>query len=180
MMNQDLTIPYTANDQLEAIELPYEGQKVSMVVVLPKGDFKTFESGFDGKALLSTLTSLGAGTEVRVALPKFELTGESIRLAKPLRALGMVTPFTDEKADFSGIVSPAVEHLHIDDVIHKAFVRVDEKGTEAAAATAVILAGRTSIPVEQKVFRADRPFLAFIRDIPTNQVVFAGRIVAPR
>jgi serpin B len=181
LMHQELSVPYLATDALEAIELPYEGRKVSMVVVLPKGDFKTFEKSFDGAALLSTMAGLKAQGDVRVALPKFELAGEAIRLSKPLKALGMDIPFSEEKADFSGIVSPSVDKLHIDEVIHKAFVRVDEKGTEAAAATAVVVAGTTSLPVDPpKVFRADRPFLVFIRDIPTNAVLFAGRIVSPK
>lgn len=180
-MNQELGVPYLSNDKLDAIELAYEGRKVSMVVVVPKGDFKTFETSFDGNALLATMAGLSTPTPVRVALPKFELTGESVSLTKPLKTLGMVSPFSEEKADFSGMLAPSVDKLHISDVIHKAFVRVDEKGTEAAAATAVVMAGATSIPVDPpKVFRADRPFLVFIRDVPTNTVLFTGRIVSPQ
>ena len=85
---------------MQAIELPYEGRKVSMVVVLPRGDFTAFETAFDGKALLGTLAGLSQEKLVRVSLPKFELTGDSISLRKPLEALGMSAPFSAKDADF--------------------------------------------------------------------------------
>ena len=116
---------------------------------------------------------------VRVSLPKFELKGQSVSLRESLLALGMTRAFDERTADFSGMLSPDVDKLWISDVLHKAFVRVDEKGTEAAAATAVVLAGTTSVPADVKTFRADRPFLFFVRDIPTNTAIFAGRMVAP-
>ncbi len=178
-MNQEMNVKYISAEGMQAIELPYEGRKVSMVVVLPRGDFKAFERAFDGKALLGTLAGLSQEKLVRVTLPKFELTGSSISLRKPLEALGMSAPFSKD-ADFSKMVSPSADKVHISDVIHNAFVRVDEKGTEAAAATAVVVAGSSSLPPKPELFNADRPFMIFIRDIPTNTVVFAGRIVAPK
>ncbi len=170
---------YGETDSAQVLELGYMGGKVSMVVVLPKGDFKTFESSFDGKGLLSAMAGL-TPRQVDIALPKFELKGSSISLRDSLLALGMTKAFDAKTADFSGMLAPSVDKLWISDVIHKAFVRVDEKGTEAAAATAVVMAGAPSVPVEVKQFRADKPFLFFIRDIPTNTTIFAGRMVSPQ
>lgn len=177
-MNMQTTAGYAETDGAQVLELRYMGNEVSMVVVLPKGDFRTFESSFDGKGLLSAMAGLQTHT-VRVSLPKFEFKGESVSLRKSLLALGMTKAFDADLADFSGMLSPAVDTLWISDVLHKAFVRVDEKGTEAAAATAVVVAGTTSVPTDVKTFRANKPFLFFVRDIPTNTAIFAGRIVAP-
>ncbi|HQY63775.1 MAG TPA: serpin family protein [Polyangiaceae bacterium] len=177
-MRGELSTGYAEIDGAQVLELRYMGGQVSMVVVLPKGDFRTFESSFDGKGLLSAMAGLTPHT-VRVSLPKFELKGQSVSLRESLLALGMTRAFDERTADFSGMLSPDVDKLWISDVLHKAFVRVDEKGTEAAAATAVVLAGTTSVPADVKTFRADRPFLFFVRDIPTNTAIFAGRMVAP-
>jgi len=179
-MHQTTFAKYASTETAQVLELPYQGRNVSMVVVLPRQGLKTFETGFDGKALLSTMAGLKDTKNVRISLPKFEIAGDAISLRKPLTALGMAAPFSPDGADFSGIVKPEVEKLFISDVLHKAFVRVDEKGTEAAAATAVVMAGTASIPEEPVVFKADRPFMVFIRDIPTNTVLFAGRIASPK
>lgn len=179
-MNQTAPMKYADTETAQVVEMPYQGNKVSMVVVLPRQGLKTFETAFDGKALLSTMAGLTTEKRVRISLPKFSIAGEAISLRKPLEALGMSAPFSAKDADFSGMVKPEAERLFISDVLHKAFVRVDEKGTEAAAATAVIMAGTASIPEEPVVFEVNRPFMVFIRDIPTNTVLFAGRIAAPK
>jgi len=111
---------------------------------------------------------------VNLYLPKWKVTDET-KLVPPLRALGMPSAFEDGVADFSGI--DGTRKLVIKDVLHKAFVSVDEKGTEAAAATAVIV-GPTSIPLFVDV-KIDRPFIYLIRDNATGAVLFFGRIVDP-
>lgn len=179
MMYTATIAAYAETDTAQVLELGYMGGNVSMVVVLPRGDFKAFESTFDGKGLLSAMAGLKSH-QVKVTFPKFELKGESISLQKSLVTLGMTKAFDAKAADFSGMVSPSVEKLWISDVVHKAFVRVDEKGTEAAAATAVALSGAPSVPTDEKTFKADKPFLFFIRDIPTNTMIFAGRMVSPQ
>lgn len=178
MMSMSTMATYGETATAKVLELPYMGGQVSMVVVLPKGDFKAFEASFDGKGLLAATAGLEQH-QVIVTLPKFEIKGESFSLRKSLQALGMSKAFDGATADFSGMVAPSVEKLWVSDVVHKAFVRVDEKGTEAAAATAVAMAGAPSVPEELKTFKADKPFLFFIRDIPTNTTLFAGRIVSP-
>jgi len=175
MMNQTESFGYAADDAAQALELPYEGGEVSMVVVLPRGDFKTYESTFDANKAQAIFSGLKS-QEVRVSLPRFEIKGATVSLKPALEALGMKTAFTDA-ADFSGIVKPSVERLYIGDVLHQAFVKVDEKGTEAAAATAVVFKAGAA-PVEPPSFVANKPFLFFVRDVPTNTVLFAGRVAA--
>jgi serpin B len=178
MMNQTEELGYAADDLAQAVELPYDGNQVSMVVVLPRGDFKTYEAGFDASRAQAIFAGL-QGRSVQVSLPKFQIKGATISLKPALQALGMKQAFVDGQADFSGIVKPSVDALHIADVLHQAFVKVDEKGTEAAAATAVLLKAGAA-PVEVPSFVANRPFLFFVRDIPTGTVLFAGRVASPK
>jgi serpin B len=177
LMNQTESFGYVADDLAQAVELPYDGNEVSMVVVLPRGDFKAYEAGFDASRAQAIFAGL-KDQEVRVTLPKFEIKGATVSLAPALQALGMKQAFTGA-ADFSGIVKPSVERVFIGDVLHQAFVKVDEKGTEAAAATAVLLKAGAA-PVEVPSFVANRPFLFFVRDIPTGTVLFAGRVASPK
>jgi len=146
-----------------------------MLIILPAaGRFLQFEQVFDAAALGSLLAALG-DQQVRLGLPRFRVES-SFSLKAAMQALGMQTAFT-ERADFGGISSS--EALLIQDIFHKSFADIDESGTEAAAATAVVI-GTTSIPLSPTVFRADRPFLFFILDKKTNAIVFAGRVVDPR
>lgn len=155
---------------ISAVAVPYDGDELSMVIIRPD-DLASFESTFSPAVLDAILTGL-APHAVMLHLPKWQATVET-PLKAPLTALGMEAAFTT--ADFSGI--DGTMNLVITDVVHKAFVAVDEKGTEAAAATAVII-GETSAPefVDVKV---DRPFLYLIRDNATGAVVFMGRTVDP-
>lgn len=177
LMHQTESFGYMADDLVQAVELPYDGGQVSMVVVLPRGDFKSFESSFTSARAQSIFAGLQQ-REVRVSLPKFEIKGATVSLKPALQALGMKQAFTGD-ADFSGIVKPSVERIFIGDVLHQAFVKVDEKGTEAAAATAVVFKAG-SAPVEVPSFVADKPFMFFVRDVPTGSVLFAGRVAAPQ
>ena len=146
--------------------------KRPLAMVPPGGD--QFESGLDADRLSGILEGIDSA-EVTVTLPKFTFSTESLELKDTLIAMGMVIPFSPGAADFSGI--RASGGLFIDEAYHKTFVAVDEKGTEAAAATAIVL--RESMPDPQYQFTADRPFIYLIRDRITGAILFIGREVDP-
>ena len=114
-------------------------------------------------------------TNLRLMLPSFEFESE-FSLAQTLAALGMPITFSDE-ADFSGI--DGSQDLFLQDVLHKAFIAVDEEGTEAAAATAIVV-GATSLGEEPIEVRFDHPFIFLIRDKETGTILFIGRLVQPQ
>ncbi len=174
-MYQNLRTPYAALDDLEALELPYVGEEVSMVLILPQADaFEAVESSLDGDRLLEIFDALGDYTG-DLYLPNFEVETE-FALSEVLMDLGMEIPFGDG-ADFSGMFEHGGAGVFIDDVYHDAFVTIDEEGTEAAAATAVVMS--ESAPPDWGELRFDRPFIFCIRDRPTNSVLFLGRITDP-
>jgi serpin B len=145
-----------------------------MVILLPKaGQFEAFEERLDAELVKSIIANLEA-REVALTMPKFEYES-SFGLKEALNTLGMGIAFTSE-ADLSGM--DGGYGLFIQDVLHKAFVSVDEAGTEAAAATAVIV-GLTSLPPEPVTVTIDQPFIFFIRDIPTGSTIFVGRVLNP-
>jgi len=137
------------------------------------GNFGDFENTLKATAVKSIVDNL-KNTRVALTMPKFEFESE-FGLKETLIGMGMEEPFQDS-ADFSGISTES--DLHIDDVIHKAFVSVDEAGTEAAAASAVIV-GTTSMPPEPVTVTLDRPFVFLIRDIKTGAILFIGRVMNP-
>jgi serpin B len=178
MMRQIEYFSYAETDDGQILELPYVGGDLSMVVVLPKQT--------DGLPKLEQTTMAGrldewiAGFEsrrVEVFLPKFKIAWQ-LPLTDPLKSMGMASAFKDD-ADFSGMSS--VEHIKLSAVIHAAFVDVDEEGTEAAAATAVMLDGASKPPGEDKptVFNADHPFMFLIRDVRSGAILFLGRLANP-
>lgn len=174
LMNQTEHFNYAEGSGYQAVELPYDGGELSMLVLLPAaGQFLAFEQTLDTTRFAEIQAALRS-SYVRLGLPKFKLEGGfSVKTA--LQALGMNAAFGDA-ADFSGISTNA--GWRIFDIYHKGYADVDERGTEAAAATGVVV-GVTSVPPEPVVFRADRPFLFAIVDRPTNTLVFLGRFVAP-
>ncbi|MFN0147984.1 MAG: serpin family protein [Dehalococcoidia bacterium] len=175
MMRQQASFAYGRVGGVEAVELPYADGRASMVVLLPPaGGFDAFEAGLDGAGVRALLSSLKPAT-VNLALPKFEFTAE-FSLKEALEALGMKAAFEPERSDFSGM--DGTRELFVSGVFHKAFVRVDEKGTEAAAATAVVLTG-TSAPLDVVQLTVDRPFVFLIRDTRTGAILFAGRVTNP-
>jgi serpin B len=174
MMHQNEDLPYAKGDGFAALTLPYLGQKVAMTIVLPdEGKYAAVEAGLNAE-FFSDLLSSRTTSSVSVALPKWTFDS-SFDLSQQLSALGMPTAFSSE-ADFSAMTTEAP--LFIGAVVHKAFVAVDEEGTQAAAATAVIAVGSAD-PVTQITFEANRPFLFFIHDEPTGALLFMGRLVAP-
>ncbi len=174
MMNQILETGYASGSNWQATELRYAGGQTSMVIVLPQqGQLPEVEQGLDANFASSVFSSLET-TEVTLSMPKFSITGESISLVRELRTLGMTDAF-GQNADFSAMTQ---ESVYISEVVHQAYVSVDENGTQAAAATAVI--GQTlSAPGNFASMTIDRPFFFVIRDIPTNSVLFVGRVLSP-
>lgn len=177
MMTNQANYPYAAGPGYQAIALPYRGG-VSMLVLVPDaGQLGAFEAGLDDARLQTILNGL-ATREVQLTLPKFEYHSSSISLKKQLSALGMADAFDPDTADFSGM--DGQRDLFIGDGFHKAMVRVDEEGTEAAAATAVNMQA-TSARVDQPLtLTIDRPFVFLIRDDATGALLFVGRIVNPK
>lgn len=171
MMSANLPLEYGEGEGFTALDLPYDGNELSMVLVLPS-DIEEFEGKLAKARIDEVVSSLGSRS-VSVLLPKFKFESD-LDLKKPLSNLGMSIAFSGD-ADFSGINGTG--GLAITDVLHKAFVSVNEAGTEAAAATAVII-GETSAP-EPATIHFDKPFLFFIRDIATGAVLFIGRVDDP-
>jgi serpin B len=174
MMHQTDRFSYIDGDNYTAIELLYDIFDMSMVIIMPDaGTFADFEDSLTSQLVDDIIGSLSSG-EVNLAIPKFEFDSE-FNLNKALQAMGMTDAFSDS-ADFSGITDKV--DLAISDVIHKAFVSVDEEGTEAAAATAVIMT-ETSMPTEIGDVTIDHSFIFLIRDIQTGTTLFIGRVINP-
>ncbi len=175
MMFQMKSFRYTEDTNYQAVELPYDGNQLSMVVLLPgAGQFESFEAGLDSQKLQDIIGKLQS-SYVKLTMPRFQIESE-FNLNQALSDLGMPIAFSDSEADFSGM--DGGRDLHISDVVHKAYVSVDEKGTEAAAATGVIMAA-TSMPTNIKDMTLDRPYIFLIRDIPTGTILFLGRVMNP-
>ena len=169
------SMAYVDGEGYTAVALPYENPSLSMLILLPdEGGFEAFEGSLDAARLESILAELQF-TSVRVKMPKFKIEGQ-FELGNTLTGLGMVDAFDPDLADFSGMNGK--RDLYIGSVIHKSFVNVDEQGTEAAAATAVIME-TASAPMEMIDLTIDRPFLFLIRDVTTNTTLFVGRVAAP-
>jgi len=174
MMRQTTSFGYAQGEGYRAVELPYDGRELSMVILLPEaGGFESFEGSLDAERMAAVVEDLGY-EQVNLTMPKFEFDA-GFSLNDALVAMGMEDAFSGE-ADFSGMTGD--RSLHISDVIHKAFVSVDEKGTEAAAATAVVMA-ESAAPAQPVEVTVDRPFIFTIRDIETGAVLFVGRVVDP-
>lgn len=164
---------YAKGDAYQALSLAYDGGELSMVLVMPDaGTLSDFEASLDA-AKIDDITSALGEHSVDVTMPRFKFDG-SFSLSKALSQLGMEIAFTPA-ADFSGISTKSA--LLIQEVIHKSFVSVNEAGTEAAAATAVLL-GDTAAP-EPATMTLDHPFIFFIRDNATKSILFVGRVADP-
>ena len=174
MMKQTESFGYTEGEGYQAVELQYDGGELSMVILVPgAGEFGAFEEGLRAQQVFDIISELQL-TEVALTMPRFEFDSE-FSLKDTLADMGMPIAFSGA-ADFSGMTGN--RELAISDVVHKAFVAVDEAGTEAAAATAVIV-GLTAIPEPSVEVTVDRPFIFLIRDIETGAILFVGRVLNP-
>ena len=167
---------YGEGNGWKVVTLPYDGGEVACDIVLPDaGRFDEIEAAMT-PTLLATVRSSQKARPGTLYLPKFEIKGETFSVRDSLTKLGMGQAFSDS-ADFSGITT--TDHVSLFDVMHQAFVKVDEKGTEAAAATSVA-GGTASAPVDPPfTMTVDRPFLFFVRDVATGTLLFVGRISSP-
>lgn len=175
MMHQKARFNYGEDEEVQVLEMPYAGRDLSMVVILPKSNISLskIEKTLSTRKLKSWLSSLSE-REVEVYIPKFKIEKRYI-LNEVLKKLGMVDAFDMMKADFSGM-TPKPD-LYITSVIHQSFVEVNEEGTEAAAATAVIMG--TKAVIIPTVFKADRPFIFLIKDNRSGSILFIGRLAEP-
>ena len=182
MMRATEYFGYAAGDGYQVVDLPYLGGELSMTVLLPdQGRFLEFEERMDGSFVDQALAQVSE-SYVALEMPRFEFDA-AFRLGETLKTMGMSAAFDPGAADFSGMdgLSCAAGDdgcLHIGDVVHKAFVSVDEAGTEAAAATGVTVRA-TSVSPEPVRVTVDQPFLFLIRDRPTGTVLFVGRVTEP-
>lgn len=175
MMNQQADFGYTETETLQVLELPYVGERLSMILLLPRtidglGELESILT----PGLLTALLSPVRKRDVQVCLPAFTMTSQ-FDLARTLKAMGMQEAFT-AAADFSGMTGST--DLYISAAVHKAFIEVNEEGTEAAAATALVMR-LTAVQAPPPRFRADHPFLFLIRHNPTGSILFMGRLANP-
>jgi serpin B len=177
-MSQIATFGYAEGEGYQAVELRYQGAPLSMLFVLPaEGRFEEMESAFAAGWVRSIVASLSP-QKVDLSVPIYSFESE-FNLSQTLIEMGMPDAFAagDRAADFSGMATEA--DLFISAVVHKAFVAVDEAGTEAAAATAVIMKEGAVLVEDAVEMRLDRPFLFLIRDTDTDTLLFAGRVLNP-
>lgn len=184
-MHQGEIFRFAATDGVRVLEMPYVGGQLAMVFVLPEArdGLPAVEDRLSDAALQGWIAA-ATPQRVIVSLPRFEVNpAEPIRLSDTLKEMGMTLAFDRRAADFTGIADPPDpdDRLAISEVFHKAFVKVDEKGTEAAAATAVVMMRAGSAPpsTPPAEFKADHPFLFFLRDLRSGAVLFVGRVDDP-
>jgi len=175
MMRQQDAFHYTRDERLQMIAFPYAGKSASMLILLPdkQGGIKDVENVLT-TAYVNSLYDRLDKQKVNVLLPRFKIAGE-FSLSETLQAMGMRDAF-DTRADFSGM--DGSKNLYISDVVHKAIIEVDEKGSEAAAATGVVMQLK-SAPVRIPLFTADHPFIFLIRENKTGAILFLGRLAQP-
>lgn len=176
MMSQGMYIPYIQEDGYQAIQLPYAGETVVMNIIIPdEGKFEEVESSLNYEMLTDIFGNMNQ-TSMFLRMPKFQFES-AFSLSDVLKELGMTNAFDRNKADFSGMTGK--KDLFISEVIHKAFVAVDEEGTEAAAATAVIME-TTGAAMYDMTLVIDHPFIFLIRDLESGQILFIGRVLNPQ
>lgn len=178
MMHQRRGYLFYECADFQALDLPYQGEQLSLLVVLPtKTDgLAALESKWTaGQTYQQVTGSLAHEETVIVSLPRFKMETE-FQLTPALCDMGAALAFSAD-ADFSGI---GADPLNISEVIHKAFIEVNEEGTEAAGATGVVMGKGAAITNEPKCFLADHPFLFVIRDRKSNAVLFCGRVLEPK
>jgi serpin B len=166
---------YADLDDLQILELPYKGENISMLILLPTENLESIESKLTLDKFNAYKSEMKETSLDAIYLPKFEFDTKYF-MKDTLSNLGMPTAFSGN-ADFSGMTGN--KDLSISEVIHQAYVKVDEEGTEAAAATAVIM-GETAVgPGSSKIFKADHPFIFIIQEKETGNILFIGKVVDP-
>jgi serpin B len=178
-MHREAHMAYADTAKAKVVQLTYKDSDLAMLVVLPQraDQLGALESDIS-RSDLDTFTSGLSSHKVNLSLPKFTFSwGRSVK--PDLQGMGINLAFTD-KADFSGISPSSREPLSLSDVFHKAFVLVDETGTEAAAATGGVMTTRAARVEEVVQLKIDRPFLFFVRNTKTGDVLFAGRVANPK
>lgn len=175
-MNQTEFFPYTDDGTAQIVSLPLSGQDLAVVVALPHGDLATYEASLTA----ASLAPPGGSTNVQLSLPKVSFTTPTFSLANALQAMGMTQAFDPSAADFKGACPnpPDGENLYISDVLQKAMIAMQEQGVEAAAATAVVLAG-SAAPAQPAVMNVNRPFVFAIEDVTTGAILFLGHVEDP-
>lgn len=176
---------YGEVDGVQLYELPYAASEdghdaMSMLFVLPRraDELSAIEAGLDAGTLSRWGAALHETRDVEVALPRFRMEIAAFSLRSTLTAMGM-GPIFESSADFSGMYTPGEESIYVSDVFHQVFVELNEEGTEAAAATGVVMTTESAMISEPPRFTADHPFLFFLRDDATGAILFAGRMAQP-
>lgn len=171
---------YAEDNTAQILEMDYINNDISMLVILPKENINAFEGNFNIDKLESLKQNMN-NQRVSVSFPKFKIE-ENYKMKDTLKELGMIKPFNPTNADFSGMTNleESLENLYISKVLHKTFIEFSESGTEAAAATAVIV-GITGIPPveEPKEFKANKPFIYIIQEKSTGTILFIGKLNNP-
>ncbi|XP_073212532.1 antithrombin-III isoform X2 [Lepidochelys kempii] len=170
-----VTVP---SDHVQVVELPYKGDDITMVLILPTmgSSLGEVERNLTPEQLQSWLGSMKE-ISLSVYLPRFRIE-DNFSLKEKLQHMGLVDLFSPESAKLPGIVAEGRTDLYVSDAFHKAFLEVNEEGSEAAASTVVMISGR-SFPMNKMVFNANRPFLLLIREVAINTIIFMGRISNP-
>ena len=180
LMHREGGFDYFNGGSFQALEIPYKSRELSMIVLLPNdvAGLPSLEQSMTAAALKDWLNQLRPARKVVLTLPRFKMTRQ-FSLAETLKAMGMRSAFDRQAADFTGVTEK--RDLYLSAVIHKAFVDVNEEGTEAAAATAIAVTRALAVqrPQPPIVFRADHPFLFLIRDNKFGGILFMGRVDNP-
>lgn len=176
-MHQVEYLGYAQGENFQAISIPYDGNELSMVILLPAaGQFAAVEADLDSQMLDSIMQQMRM-VNMDISLPKWEYRSK-FELNPALASMGMPDAFNPAVADFSGI--DGTRDLFVQGILHEAFVKVNEAGTEATAATGVVLGIKSlSLPPPPQVVKVDRPFIYVIRDIQTKIILFVGRVIDP-
>ena len=172
MKNEKAKFNYADVGDLQILELPYKGEEISMLILLPTENLDAIESSLTAEKLTEWKSQIKEDKLDAIYLPKFEFDTKYF-MKETLSKMGMPSAFGN--ADFSGM--DGTKSLFIDAVIHQAFIKVDEEGTEAAAATAVIMT--KSAVMQRKIFKADHPFIFIIQEKETGNILFMGRVNDP-
>uniref|UniRef100_A0A3Q3WD63 Serpin domain-containing protein n=1 Tax=Mola mola TaxID=94237 RepID=A0A3Q3WD63_MOLML len=180
MMYQEARFKYRhlRDDHMQLLEMPYRGDDITMVIILPSKDatLSQVEAGLDLKKVTGWLEGMKE-TTVSVHLPRFRVE-DAFSLKEKLQAMGLRDLFSPDRASLPGMLEDGGDGVHISDAFHKAFLEVNEEGSEAAASTTVVAVGR-SINLNRVVFQANRPFLLLIREATINALLFMARVADP-